>query len=234
MAEKGQISDETRRKLSEAGKRAWAEGKRCRTMSEETKAKVSRNRKGKCLGNQNGFKKGHTPHNKGKRHPVHTAEWRAKASAAHSGENHWNWKGGITYQNRMGRNSAKHKEWAKAVYRRDRWTCQVCKKHCQCKDIVAHHLVLWSECEETRYLVENGITLCRSCHCSIHSPRAGTGESFKKNGVNSGELSRETILSQADGETRRKVQRLMAEAKSHVGYASNADTSALAERHDIV
>lgn len=39
-------------------------------MSEESKLKVSLNRKGKCLGNQNGFKKGQSSWNKDKKCPT--------------------------------------------------------------------------------------------------------------------------------------------------------------------
>lgn len=36
------------------------------------------------------------------------------------------------------------------------------------KDIVAHHLKLFSEFPELRFSVDNGIVLCRSCHKKIH------------------------------------------------------------------
>jgi 5-methylcytosine-specific restriction endonuclease McrA len=31
-------------------------------------------------------------------------------------------------------------------------------------DVHAHHIIPWKLCEEKRFDLENGITLCRSCH----------------------------------------------------------------------
>jgi len=184
-------SAETRRKISEAVQRAydekrlvpWAKGKTkaddpritgfTGKHTDKTKAKISANRKGKCIGNQNAT--GHTPHNKNKPHPVHTAKWRKAVSKANSGPNHWNWKGGITAENRLMRSSTKHKEWSSAVLRRDRWTCQKCGY--KGRALIAHHLKPWAKHRSLRFDVSNGQTLCRSCHCETHNPRLGTGKS---------------------------------------------------------
>ena len=53
--------------------------------------------------------------------------------------NHWNWKGGVNRKNHR-RETKEYKEWRLSVYRRDYFTCQDCKKHCNQKNIVAHHL----------------------------------------------------------------------------------------------
>jgi 5-methylcytosine-specific restriction endonuclease McrA len=144
--------------------------------TEETKQRISEARKGKCLGNSNGFTEGHEPWNKGKPHNVHSPEWRKRVSAANSGENHWNWKGGINSENRIMRNSTKHKEWMHSVFKRDRWTCQECGLHGGSGEIVAHHIIPWSKNRDLRFEVSNGVTLCRSCHCLVHKPRLGTGK----------------------------------------------------------
>jgi len=197
MAKKGEKvihSEETRKKISDGVQRAYDEGRLIhwsklhpeafhnkkgfhgRKHSEETKAKVSQNRKGKDLGNTHGFTKGHMPWNKDKPHRVHNAEWRAKVSKATSGPNHWNWKGGVDSFNRLMRSSSKHKQWAKAVYERDNWTCQSCGKHCQRTEIIAHHIISWKKNSILRFDVSNGITLCRECHCFLHKPRLGTAK----------------------------------------------------------
>lgn len=204
MARKGQkTSEETKRKMSEAQKgkprpplspevrermlqrrseslkKAYATGKRTRGHTDETKAKISENRKGKALNNKNAL--GHEPFNKGKPHNVHTQEWRNKVSQANSGPNHWNWQGGIDSINRVMRNSTLHKNWAKAVHEKCGWTCQICGY--KGKNIVAHHIKPWSHDFDLRFDVSNGITLCRSCHCRRHSPRTGTGKSPKPQSV---------------------------------------------------
>jgi 5-methylcytosine-specific restriction endonuclease McrA len=63
------------------------------------------------------------------------------------------------------RNSDGYKQWRKAVFVRDRFQCQHCGTK---KDIQAHHIKSWMRCEELRYDVSNGITLCRSCHLKAH------------------------------------------------------------------
>ena len=193
----GKHSPETRRKISEAVQRAYDEGRlthwntgnprnrpSCfegRSHSEKSKITISEHRKGKCLGNRHGFTKNHTPHNKGKQHPVHDAEWRRKVSEANSGPNHWNWKGGISSENRLMRNSTCHKEWSLAVLLRDRWECQMCGYKGQ--KLTSHHVVSWKNNRELRFEVSNGITLCRPCHCGLHKPRTGTGKPPKPQSV---------------------------------------------------
>jgi hypothetical protein len=91
-----------------------------------------------------------------------------KCRQTHSqGENHYNWKGGITDENTKLRHSTKYNKWRDKVYRKDKWTCQMCKKHCG-RDIVAHHIKAWSEYPELRFKVNNGIVLCRACHNKLH------------------------------------------------------------------
>lgn len=197
MPAKGQTgwthSAETRSEISRAVQRAydsgklqqWAKGKTkaddpritgfLGRHTEETKQLISKNRKGKALGNKN--KLGRPAWNKGKPHPVHNSEWRAKVSAAMSGQKHWNWKGGIDSENRLMRNSASHKQWSLAVLRRDHWTCQRCGY--KGRELVAHHLEPWSKNRALRFDVSNGQTLCRACHCEIHNPRLGTGKNLQ-------------------------------------------------------
>lgn len=63
------------------------------------------------------------------------------------------------------RNSDGYKRWRKAVFVRDKFRCQHCGTT---KDIQAHHIESWMRCEELRYDVSNGITLCRKCHLKAH------------------------------------------------------------------
>jgi hypothetical protein len=81
-------------------------------------------------------------------------------------EKHWNWKGGKTPINHLLRNSVEYNNWRKAVYRRDKWTCQMCGE--KQKHPIAHHLKPFNDYMELRFEINNGITLCRSCHKKIH------------------------------------------------------------------
>lgn len=96
-----------------------------------------------------------------------------KNTPKYNGEKHWNWKGGITQENSKLRNSLEYIIWRNEIWKRDYWTCRICKfrsKGKKAKDIVAHHIQLFSEFPELRFSVENGLTLCRKCHIRIHKP----------------------------------------------------------------
>ena len=56
-----------------------------------------------------------------------------------------------------------YKDWRKKVYSRDKFQCQMpgCKSKYR---LQAHHINNWSSAAILRYDVDNGITLCRSCH----------------------------------------------------------------------
>jgi 5-methylcytosine-specific restriction endonuclease McrA len=59
-----------------------------------------------------------------------------------------------------------YKEWRLKVYKRDNFKCQM--PNCKHKTrLQAHHIQKWSSASALRYDVNNGITLCRSCHDSI-------------------------------------------------------------------
>jgi len=104
------------------------------------------------------------------RYRVNVAKFCSKNCSAKSrvGEDSANWKGGIDLENKRARQSLEYEIWRKEVYKRDNWTCRICGKKCKAKDIVAHHLKLFSEFPELRFSVDNGIVLCRSCHLKVH------------------------------------------------------------------
>lgn len=121
-----------------------ARGNLGKQHSLETKIKISKNRKGKCVG-----------------------------------ENHFNWKGGVSPEEMKIRTNLEYKIWKLEVYKRDRGICRICGKRCNNKNIVAHHLKLFSEYSELRFSADNGITLCRSCHLRLHN-----SQNYKKDGTN--------------------------------------------------
>ncbi len=88
------------------------------------------------------------------------------------------WKGGIsTLQNRM-RQTAKYKKWRKAVYERDGYKCRWCGSG---KNLHAHHIKEFSTHPRLRYVVSNGLTLCKDCHSKHHGrPIPNIGSVNKK------------------------------------------------------
>lgn len=110
----------------------------------------------------------------------HTEETKRKVSLARRGKAtglaNASWKGGTTPLMNKIRRLPEYKEWQKAVYVRDNWTCRKCAK--RGGELTPHHITALSwivkECEidcveaaaKTPQLwdVDNGVTLCWSCH----------------------------------------------------------------------
>ncbi len=68
-----------------------------------------------------------------------------------------------------GRRCVEYKEWRKAVYERDGYTCQLCGS--RGVKLNAHHKMQYAHFPELRYAIDNGITLCVPCHKAIHRRR---------------------------------------------------------------
>jgi hypothetical protein len=112
---------------------------------------------------------GKKPWNKGVK-GLQCSKFRGLKRPEFSKEKHWNWKGGITRERESDMHSLEYKKWRSDVFTRDNWTCQTCgirgvKLH-------AHHIKKWSQYKELRYVVENGVTLCESCHRLTHKKYA--------------------------------------------------------------
>ena len=79
------------------------------------------------------------------------------------GENHPNWKGGITsldYRERRRFRMTIQKQ----VFRRDNYTCQMCGSK---KDLQVDHIQSWKDYVELRFSMDNCRTLCKVCHYFI-------------------------------------------------------------------
>lgn len=85
-----------------------------------------------------------------------------KAQPWNRGENHPNWQGGITPLNFKIRNSLEMKEWRRQVFKRDDFTCRLCKK--RGGKLHADHIVPFAIAPLLRFDLKNGRTLCVSCH----------------------------------------------------------------------
>lgn len=66
------------------------------------------------------------------------------------------------------RTCSRMKEWRKAVFERDNYTCQKCGLRSQTGSgsvyIQAHHIKQFAYHPELRFEVSNGVTLCKPCH----------------------------------------------------------------------
>lgn len=58
------------------------------------------------------------------------------------------------------------RQWRKAVYERDQHTCQFCLN--VGGKLNAHHIHNYADHKDLRYNVDNGITLCVTCHKEFH------------------------------------------------------------------
>jgi len=140
-------SEETRKKLREV-----QTGKK---LSEKTKKKLSDKMRMKWLMgySHKGYK--------------HSKEARIKKGKLWEKEKNPNWKGGITKENHIIRDSLKMSLWREAVFARDNYTCQKCgAKSGNGKHIYlhAHHIKQFAFYPKLRFSIDNGITLCKNCH----------------------------------------------------------------------
>lgn len=65
------------------------------------------------------------------------------------------------------RKTPEYKEWRRAVFTRDRYTCQECgaiSEKGKQVHLEAHHIKSFAKYPKLRFSVSNGLTLCRDCH----------------------------------------------------------------------
>lgn len=108
-------------------------------LSQEIKDKISKS------------KMGHPSWNKGKHSP-----WLI-------GEKNHKWKGGVTPLHMKLRKSLEYKIWRKAVFERDNYTCIWCGDN-KGGNLEADHIKPFAYFPELRFAIDNGRTLCESCH----------------------------------------------------------------------
>jgi len=88
------------------------------------------------------------------------------------GKNHPNWNHDLTNEDRENSRNRSHKPennlWREAVYDRDKYICQFCG-YSKGGSLVAHHIDSWKEHKSERLNVDNGVTLCETCHKACHA-----------------------------------------------------------------
>lgn len=134
-------------------------------------------KKGKHYSLATEFKKGQTAPQRGK---VLSLETRLKISIAKKGQIPWN-KGLGTKSsvNELARKTKQARDWRKATYERDDYTCQGCGV--RGGKLQAHHIKPFSTHPELRYELDNGQTLCVDCH--RNTPTWGFRSDVVANGV---------------------------------------------------
>ena len=79
-----------------------------------------------------------------------------------SGEEHPNWKGGVTEEELR-----KHQNWSNRVKNRDKYECQRCEE-ARSEVRFAHHIKRKDQYPDLAFDDDNGVTLCADCHAEAH------------------------------------------------------------------
>lgn len=143
--------------------------------------------KGRSLSPQSQFKKGMATWNKGKPMSEESKEklreslkrimptkkryshWRGRnlpfeirKKMSEAGKIRWFGHEDKRKESKKIRDSFEYQEWRKAVFKRDDFTCVICKKtNCY---LEADHIKPFARFPELRFSIENGRTLCIECH----------------------------------------------------------------------
>lgn len=109
------------------------------------------------------------------REVMQTNEYKRKMSKTKIGTNNGRYKESLSEMHRVKtRGIFGYKKWSKQVRERDDYTCKICGKT---KDdgynLVAHHLDSYDTHKDLRLDLDNGVTLCVSCHNKFHNKYKG-------------------------------------------------------------
>lgn len=89
----------------------------------------------------------------------------ANRKVAKRGADSVHWKGGKSSERHKAMGKWEYKEWRNNVFTRDKYTCRECGT--AGGYLHADHIKTWSKYPELRYDLDNGRTLCTSCHYEI-------------------------------------------------------------------
>ncbi len=137
--------------------------------SEETKRKISESIKGKYVG-ENSYWYGRKRSEDQCAHisKIKKGKWSGESNPRVNdpliGERNGRWQGGITAENAKIRNSEEYSNWRISVFQRDMHACQCCGNK---NNLEAHHILNFSNNEDLRFDINNGMTLCHDCHNPI-------------------------------------------------------------------
>lgn len=86
----------------------------------------------------------------------------ARLQQTYKGPNSPHWKGGVTSEHRLARQSLEGRQWSKAVKERDNYTCQMCGQ--RGGELHSDHIKSFHAFPDLRWVLSNGRTLCKTCH----------------------------------------------------------------------
>ncbi len=165
------LSISHRRKISEATKgvkkkpyvrKPCSEGKKRKISKALMGRKLSKNTINKMKKTRKGFRCSEETKRKiSKALTGRKSPW-SKPPPPLRGEQSPHWKGGVCPENKKIRSSIELKLWREAVFARDDWTCQKCKK--RGVTLHSHHIKSFAKYPKLRTSVKNGTTLCYRCH----------------------------------------------------------------------
>ncbi len=102
---------------------------------------------------------------------------KANGMSGRTGATNPNFKDGSSPDRQRLYASGDGKDFLRAIYARDKYTCQRCgasKKGP--RDLHAHHLKRWAGNPTLRFDASNVVTLCRTCHRWVHSTKNVSSE----------------------------------------------------------
>jgi len=105
---------------------------------------------------------------KGKKNSRTTARNLAN-NPAKKGDEHWNWKGGLTSQYHKEYRSAKYTQWREAVLQRDGNRCQSCGSSDSVLQV--RRIRSYEKYPELRYELDNGRALCTECRVALRAKK---------------------------------------------------------------
>lgn len=142
-------------------KSIWNKGRKM--TDEEKKAQSERIKRAYAVGKVMGFKKDHPSYSEVGRFVKNQNPWnKGKSAIWVKGEKHHLWKGGISSNEEKLRKSIEYRLWREAVFNRDNFTCTICGE--RGGELNADHIKPFSQYPELRLSLDNGRTLCVSCH----------------------------------------------------------------------
>ena len=102
----------------------------------------------------------------GKGNPMYGKSGKLAPAYGRRGKLSPRWIDGRTPENKRIRQSIEYRLWRESVFARDNWICQKCKK--QGGELHPHHIKGFARYPESRFAIDNGVTLCKECHKQFH------------------------------------------------------------------